>query len=72
MMVLIRFWRSLTKKYNAKSARYEIKHLFTYTFTPVLGRFFTDSDFWPIWIRIRTQKKNLIRIREKKPDPKLC
>ena len=28
----------------------------------------SDPDFWPI--RIRTQKKSLIRIREKKPDPK--
>ena len=25
-MVLIRFWRSLTKKDNAKSATYEIKY----------------------------------------------
>ena len=40
------------------------------TLTPVLGRFFTDPDFsgsdpdfWPI--RIRTQKKSLIRIRKK-------
>ena len=39
------------------------------TLTQVLGRFFTDPDFsgsdpdfWPI--RIRTQKKNLIRIRK--------
>ena len=29
---------------------------------------FSGSDFWPI--RIRTQKKSLIRIRGKKPDPK--
>ena len=27
-----------------------------------------DPDFWPI--RIRNQKKRLIRIREKNPDPK--
>ena len=44
------------------------------TLTPVLGRFFTDPEFpgtdpdiWPM----RTQKKILIQIQEKKkPDPK--
>ena len=41
MMVLIRFWRSLTKKYSVESAKYEIQ--FLCTLTPVLRRFFHGS-----------------------------
>ena len=40
-----------------------MKYKFFSTFTLVLGRFFTDPDFWPIL----TQKKSRIRIQEKKP-----
>ena len=53
----------------------DMKYKISYTFTLVLGLFYMDPDFsrsdpnfWPI--RIRTQKKSLIRIREKNPDPK--
>ena len=59
MMVLIRFWRSLAKKEGVESAKYEKQ--FLSTFTPVLGRFFTDPD--PDFRPIRTQEKN------SDPDP---
>ena len=66
MMVLIRFWRSLAKKEGVESAKYEKQ--FLSTFTPVLGRFFTDPDpdfsgSDPDFRPIRTQ--------EKKSDPDL-
>ena len=55
MMVQIWFWRSLTKKYNVRVL--DMKYN-TYLFLlNVLGRFFTDPDFWPI----RTWEKNRIR-----------
>ena len=73
MMVLIRFWRSLTKKDNVKSARYEIKYIFlnfNSSFRAFFSRiqiririfpsgsgFLADPDP-DFWpIRIRTQKK---------------
>ena len=67
-MVLIRFWRSLTKKDSVEIANYEIQ--FLTTLTSVFGRFFTDPDpdfsgsdpdFWTIWIRTQGKKSN--------PDP---
>ena len=83
MIVLIGFgiWRKLTKKESVKIARYEIPvpyKIFFYFNSSFRTVFFTDPDFcgsdpdfWPI--RIRTQKENLIRIREEKnPDPKHC
>ena len=47
-MVLIRFWRSQTKKDSVDSAKYEIQ--FFSTFSLVLGRFFTDTGFGFFWI----------------------
>ena len=44
-MVMIRFWRSLTKKDRVQSDRYEIT-LFFAIFILVFGRFFTDPDFY--------------------------
>ena len=32
MMFLMRFWRSLTKKYSVESAKYEIKKMSTCTY----------------------------------------
>ena len=61
-MDLIWFWRSLTKKDSIKSARYEFFSI------PVLGRFFTDPDFW--LIRIWTKKNKSDPDPEKNPDPK--
>ena len=81
MMILIRFWRSLTKKDSVKTLRVlDIKYRYNicFYFYPSLRTFFS-------WIRIRIfpdqirifgrsgsglRKKSLIRIREKKPDPK--
>ena len=48
MMVLIRFWRSLTKKESVKSASVEMKYNICSSFTPVLGRFFHGSGFFRI------------------------
>ena len=42
-MVLIRFWRSLTKKTVLRVL--DMKYNFFSTFTPVLGRFFHGSGF---------------------------
>ena len=43
MMVLIRFWKSLTKKDSVKSARYEIYNFF-YFYLSFRTTFFTDPD----------------------------
>ena len=44
MMVLIRFWRSLTKKDRVKSSRYEISHFFYFN-SRLRTFFYTDPDF---------------------------
>ena len=49
MMVLIRFWRSLTKKDSVMSARIETENLFS-SFTPVLGPFLYGSRSGFFWI----------------------
>ena len=68
MMVLIRFWRSLSKKDSVERAKYNIQFLFY--FYSCFGTFFMDTDpdcsgsdpdFWPI--RIRTLEK------KSDPDP---
>ena len=74
MMVLIRFWRSLTKKDNVKSARYRMKYNIFFYFNYSFRTFFSR-----IWIRIFPDR---IRIfgrsgsgsgsGEKNPDPKHC
>ena len=78
MIVLISFWRSLTKKDNVKSARYEI-YKKNSTLTPILGRFFHGSGSRSGFFRIGSgflpdpdpdSEKRMIRIREKNPDPK--
>ena len=56
-----------------------MKYNIFFYFTLVLGLFFADPDFsgldpefWLSRVWIRTQKKSLTWIREKKPDPKHC
>ena len=73
MMVLIRFWRSLTKKDNVKSARYDTRYI---TFLSTL------TQFWDVFSRIQIRifpdririfgqsgsglrKESLIQIRKK-------
>ena len=79
MKVLIRFWRSLTKKDSFESAEYEIQ--FFLLLLQFFDVFFTDpdpdfsgsdTDFWPIWIRIQTQEKKFDPDPGKNPDPKQC
>ena len=73
MMVLIRFWKSLTKKGNVKSAIYEIYYFFllepqfqdVFVTDPDPDFSGSDADFWPT--RIRTQNKKADPDLEKKP-----
>ena len=72
-MVLIRFWRSLTKKDSVERARYEIPaKIFFYLYPLVLGRLFqgSGSGFFRIGAGFSADpdsEKSLIRIREKNP-----
>ena len=78
MIVLISFWRSLTKKDNVKSARYEI-YKKNSTLTPILGRFFHGSGSRSGFFRIGSgflpdpdpdSEKKSDPDPEKNPDPK--
>ena len=71
MMFLIRYWRSLTKRDRVlKVLNIKLKKILHVPILHFLDAFFTDPDFWPIRIQIRTKEKKSDPDPEKNPDQK--